>query len=417
MKAADKKVAPELYGKTYAEYAKVLVKAPAPALESKPAPNPIAAAPTSEEWEVVVTGVPEAHRGAIMNLVGPGEAESVGRNKVVLRGFYDDREAANVARAVTRQYGVVASYGPARAMKLNAAESVGTPAAGECGCTKNPVVETAEEARPKRVGGNRLYLPWKRNGASLETTDEGVSYMIMNTYTPEGYRLYVKHPTKSDYGFMGAYKTEKDAIDIAEDMARSYRWAVDYQRKNEIPQALREAPAALETRSNPIASDFEGEEQVCKPFTRISRDPGRFTACMARAKQIGELKNSLDFYRLVAPDIQANDEEHFYVACIDYRGQLRDFVDLAIGQRHKVSVDIEDIMAAVILSKCDGFVCCHGHPSGNASPSDADRKLTNMIRKAQRAACPATPLLDHLVIGIGSYFSFADGKLTRVNSK
>lgn len=301
---------------------------PVPALEESgrstptPAANPIAAAPTSEEWEVVVTGVPEAHRGAIMNLVGPGDAEVVGRNKIVLRGFYDDREAANVARAVTRQYGVSAVYGPVRAMKLNAAE--GTPTAGECGCKTNPVVESST-------------LP-------------GV------------------------------------------------------------------APAANAPRSNPIAAEETAlEGAVCKPFTRISRDPGRFTECMARSQKIGKLETSRNFYDLVAPDIQANDEEHFYVCCIDMHGQLRDFVDLSTGQRHRVSIDIEDILAAVILSKCDGFVCLHNHPSGHAEPSQADRSLTKMIRDASAIACPRVIFCDHIVIGSdGRFYSFADKKLYRV---
>ena len=393
MKAADKKFAPELYGKTYAEYAKVLVKTPVSALKKNPiaqdgrlylpwkrngnelsvsdegqsykivksatgyslfiappgkAPlemdtfktekeailiaedyarmfrnaidylknqipqalreNPIAAAPTSEEWEVVVTGVPEAHRGAIMNLVGPGEAESVGRSKVVLRGFYDDREAANVARAVTRQYGVSAVYGPARAMKLNAAE------AKECGCSKqNPVVEGA--------------------------------------------------------------------------------------------------PVTLETRSNPIAQDDENGV-VCRPFTRISRDTTRFNACMVRSKQIGPIETSKNLYDLVAPDIEQNDEEHFYIVCIDYRGQIRDFAELAIGQRHKVSIDIEDILKPVILSTCDAYAVLHSHPSGHAGPSEADKKLTRMIADASAIACPGVVFMDHIVVGsAGRYYSFADKKL------
>lgn len=150
---------------------------------------------------------------------------------------------------------------------------------------------------------------------------------------------------------------------------------------------------------------------TCKPFTRIERDPALFQACMIRAKQIGEFKDSRSFYELVAPEIVKRDSESFYVVCIDFRGQLRDFVEVAIGQRHKVGVDVEDILAIVILSKCDGFAIAHCHPSGHAAPSDADKKLTKLVRDAAAVACPNIPLVDHLVVGLNEAYSFADKKL------
>lgn len=163
---------------------------------------------------------------------------------------------------------------------------------------------------------------------------------------------------------------------------------------------------------------------VCKPFTRIERDPALFQACMLRAKEIGEFKDSGSFYDLVAPEIVKRDSESFFVVCIDFRGQLRDFVEVAIGQRHKVGVDIEDILAIVILSRCDGFAIAHCHPSGHAAPSDADKRLTREIRASANGippckefpdglpgACPNIPMVDHLIVGLNEFYSFTDKKL------
>jgi hypothetical protein len=153
---------------------------------------------------------------------------------------------------------------------------------------------------------------------------------------------------------------------------------------------------------------------ICQPFTRVERDHARFKVCMARAKEIGEINNALALYKLISPEISKRDSESFYCVCFDFRGSLRDFVELNIGQRHRVAVDVEDILAVAILSKCDGFAVVHCHPSGDANPSSADKKLTKHIRAAQQVACPNIPMTDHVIIGSGQFFSFADNRLHKV---
>lgn len=170
------------------------------------------------------------------------------------------------------------------------------------------------------------------------------------------------------------------------------------------------APAALEAR--------DSAPGVCQPFTRIVRDPAKLSACMARSKK--PIENSRDLFDLVRPDLEKRDQETFVVVCLDMRGALRDFVEIAVGQRHRVAVDIEDILAAVIMSRCDGVALLHNHPSGIAEPSRADGSLTRKVQKAMRTACPNVRLLDHCVVGLGQYYSFADngwsdeGKVVKV---
>ena len=43
-----------------------------------------------------------------------------------------------------------------------------------------------------------------------------------------------------------------------------------------------------------------------------------------------------------------------------------------------------------------GFILAHNHPSGDARPSQADRRLTNHIRMVSRDV--DMPLLDHLIV-------------------
>lgn len=158
----------------------------------------------------------------------------------------------------------------------------------------------------------------------------------------------------------------------------------------------------------------EDSAPACQPFTRVERDPAKFNACMLRAKEVGPIQGSRKIYDLVHADIEKLDEEHFLVLCLDFRGQVRDYVEINVGQRHRVATEVEDILRPIILSGCDGAVVIHNHPSGDAHPSEADDKLTDSIREAMRIACPGITLLDHVVIGRGQYFSYADKKLHKV---
>ncbi|MDO4493785.1 MAG: DNA repair protein RadC [Clostridia bacterium] len=53
-------------------------------------------------------------------------------------------------------------------------------------------------------------------------------------------------------------------------------------------------------------------------------------------------------------------------------------------------------------------VLCHNHPSGDPTPSDADRKATVAVQQALAAV--GVTLLDHLVTGDGCVFSLAAGE-------
>ena len=168
----------------------------------------------------------------------------------------------------------------------------------------------------------------------------------------------------------------------------------------------------------------EEECHVCQPFTKLVRDPEKLKACMKIAEPLGDLKDARKLYELTKGDLQRQDQEVFVVVCLDFRGALRDYAEVARGQRHRVAVDIEDITRIVIASArdagCDGYVVLHCHPTGVAEPSDADGDLTQSIKKATGVSLPTVHFLDHIVVGLDEFYSFAandwsvDGKVQKV---
>lgn len=176
---------------------------------------------------------------------------------------------------------------------------------------------------------------------------------------------------------------------------------------------LNEAGVELQRRIDAFRSSGSGaaedsECHVCQPFTKLVRDEKEFSNCMKLAEEIGELSDSKAMTKLIRGHMGRQDQEVFVAICLDFRGQLRDFVEIGRGQRHRVAADVEDIIRPVILSGADGAAFAHCHPSGVAEPSDADRDLTIAIKKSMEIACPNIKFLDHLVITPSEAYSFAD---------
>src|SRR5262249_16824009 len=210
--------------------------------------------------------------------------------------------------------------------------------------------------------------------------------------------------------FLGTFKTADEATDALEKHVIRYKQSLNETPSSGVAEERSAAPAPS------AAEDCEhgcptGE---CKPFSRLKRDEASFTACMKRAKEIGDLKNPHNVYRLIPDDLVNLDQEHLQVVCIDFRGQLRDWFDIAVGQRHRVAAEVEDILKGVILSGCDLFVIAHPHPSGHAQPSKADGRLTKTVRNAAAVPCPNVLFADHLVCAPGEFYSFTEKKLHKV---
>ncbi|PCE63001.1 JAB domain-containing protein [Sediminicola luteus] len=100
-------------------------------------------------------------------------------------------------------------------------------------------------------------------------------------------------------------------------------------------------------------------------------------------------------------------QETFKVLLLDRSNRVKGQYELSKGGIHGTLVDIRILMAVALKSLSVGLILAHNHPSGNLSPSSADRETTSKIIKA--ASYFDIKILDHLILAPnGDYYSFAD---------
>lgn len=98
-------------------------------------------------------------------------------------------------------------------------------------------------------------------------------------------------------------------------------------------------------------------------------------------------------------------KECFVAIGLDARQVVRHFEIVAIGSLSSVEVHPREFFRPLIRSGVHSAIAAHNHPSGDASPSDADRELTRRLNECGDTL--GVPLLDHLVVTRTTHTSFA----------
>jgi hypothetical protein len=99
--------------------------------------------------------------------------------------------------------------------------------------------------------------------------------------------------------------------------------------------------------------------------------------------------------------------EVFVVACLSARHRVLAWHVLSRGTRSATAVSLPDVFVPACLTPgTTGLLVLHNHPSGDPTPSPDDVQLTRRLDEA--GAILELPLLDHLIVGDGRYFSFRE---------
>ncbi len=103
--------------------------------------------------------------------------------------------------------------------------------------------------------------------------------------------------------------------------------------------------------------------------------------------------------------------EVFKVLLLNRKNELISDRDLFFGSLTGSAVYPREVMTLALEHRAAALVFVHNHPSGDPAPSHEDHKLTQELVWAARLL--TIQVLDHVVIGHNTYYSFADQGLIK----
>ncbi|MBE0516524.1 MAG: DNA repair protein RadC [Methanophagales archaeon] len=124
---------------------------------------------------------------------------------------------------------------------------------------------------------------------------------------------------------------------------------------------------------------------------------------MKSGRKVRNSKEVFDYLYLTMRDLK---KETFKVIFLNSADQIIDAENLFEGTLNASSVYPREIVKSAVHKNAASLIFVHNHPSGDPTPSESDKGITEDLVYACNTM--QIKVLDHIIIGDNSYFSFAD---------
>jgi len=111
-----------------------------------------------------------------------------------------------------------------------------------------------------------------------------------------------------------------------------------------------------------------------------------------------------DIAELLIPMLKDEQKEKFLIACLNRANKLIKIEEISVGSLDSSIVHPREVFKAAIENLSASIILIHNHPSGNAVPSEADKKITKQLVSA--GTILNIPVFDHIIIAGNNFFSF-----------
>lgn len=116
-----------------------------------------------------------------------------------------------------------------------------------------------------------------------------------------------------------------------------------------------------------------------------------------------------DFFEEYHLRLRELKQEVFIVAMLDQKNRLLGEQQVSLGTLNETLVHPREVFTEAIARRAAAIAVIHNHPSGDPTPSGADKSITKRLDSVARTV--GIRLLDHVIIGDGRFISFVDENL------
>ena len=128
---------------------------------------------------------------------------------------------------------------------------------------------------------------------------------------------------------------------------------------------------------------------------------------MLLADSVSEpVTRAADIARTFIPKLATEQQECFYALYLDSNHEIIDELMISKGTLTSSLVHPREVYAPALERRAARMIVLHNHPSRNTEPSQQDIDITKRLFEA--GLILGIDLLDHIIIGGKSFYSFAD---------
>lgn len=121
------------------------------------------------------------------------------------------------------------------------------------------------------------------------------------------------------------------------------------------------------------------------------------------------VKSPKNVSELLMGELRYEKQEQIKVLALDIKCALIKCETIALGGLNQVSILPREIFRTPIEFGAANIILVHNHPSGDATPSNEDVDFTKAVMNIGEIL--GIPVLDHIVIGNGTYVSMREKRL------
>jgi len=123
-----------------------------------------------------------------------------------------------------------------------------------------------------------------------------------------------------------------------------------------------------------------------------------------KPKESIKLNNSTKIYEYFKDLFINEKQENFYAIYLDVKSKLISYKLLFKGTVNSSCVHPREVFKFAFSESAYSIIVIHNHPSGEVTPSVPDKEITNILMQIGKMV--AIPVVDHIIFGNNSYFSF-----------
>ena len=101
--------------------------------------------------------------------------------------------------------------------------------------------------------------------------------------------------------------------------------------------------------------------------------------------------------------------ESSFILLLDQSNTTIGYAKISQGGIVGTIVDTKIVCKYAVDSLAQGVILCHNHPSGNITPSNGDKNVTNKVAESLKML--DSKLLDHIILTKDDFFSFEQNNL------